>query len=331
MAESSLSVTRDDLRQEAGHSLGYARSGWDTEQTADIDAMVKTALRWFYYPPPLPGMKPHQWRFLRPTSTISVFGNTAGTVSGTPSYSNPSSTINTTAGIFVSTMLGKSLRFATSGNSYPIATVAASNQVTVTGDASGEGADQSITVLTDGIFALPDDFGAMEGPLTIESSSDRYDATRLTNEAHIRRLWLDATTEQIGKPAWAAVRPIAGTSATEGQRFELMIAPYLDATYTLEYTYMVLPDALTEGLPYHLGGAVHGETLLQAVRAACELKLDDERGVEWAQFMDRLAQSIQHDKTQLRARTGQYNGDRSDAPLELPRRRTSVTYGGTIL
>lgn len=335
MAEATLSVTRDTLRSEAGHFLGYQRTagGWDTEQAADVDAMVAAAQRLFYFPPPLvPGGRAHQWRFLRPTGSISVFGNTGATVSGTPSYSNPSSTINLTTAVLVSTMVGKSLRFTDSGNSYTITAVNSSTQLVVTGDASGEGSGEAVTVLTNGAFTLPDDFGAIEGPLTIQSSSTRYEATRLTSEGHLRRLWLDATTNTIGPPAWAAIRPVSGTTLTEGQRFELLLAPYLDATYTLEYAYLVLPDAITALLPYHLGGAVHGETLLQAVRAMCEQKLNDERGIEWEHFLTRLSASVAHDRRQGRARDGQYNGDRSDYQAGgRTRRATSVTYQGTIL
>lgn len=79
MAESTLSLTSDQLRQIIGHHLGYGRGvdvgerAWTTPQTNTITQTLKTGLGWFYTPPALtPGAEPHSWSFLRPWADITL-------------------------------------------------------------------------------------------------------------------------------------------------------------------------------------------------------------------------------------------------------------------
>jgi hypothetical protein len=77
MPESQLSLTIDDLKAEIGHYLGYGRGtpfsegAWDTYQTNNINALLKSGLSQVYTPPAVSQNEPpHSWSFLRPIDTI---------------------------------------------------------------------------------------------------------------------------------------------------------------------------------------------------------------------------------------------------------------------
>lgn len=75
MAESSLSITYDELRTEIGHflSVGSTPSEWNADTVALVARIIKRGLRQFYIPPLL-GREdlPHKWSFLEPTTTLSI-------------------------------------------------------------------------------------------------------------------------------------------------------------------------------------------------------------------------------------------------------------------
>lgn len=74
MAESTLSLTRDDLRQEVGLKLGYGLdvSGWTPDQIARIDICVRDGLGQFYVPITQDSKTVYEWSFLTPTVTATI-------------------------------------------------------------------------------------------------------------------------------------------------------------------------------------------------------------------------------------------------------------------
>jgi len=79
MAESTLSLSFNDLSGETGLFLGYGRGAanndppWSSQQQAVIDSCVKSGLRQFYFPPPLQGERTsYDWSFLRPTASLAL-------------------------------------------------------------------------------------------------------------------------------------------------------------------------------------------------------------------------------------------------------------------
>lgn len=66
MAESTLSLTLSDLRSEVGFYLGYGRTygSMSAAQAANVDAVVKSGQRRFYFA--------HEWSFLKPTATLAL-------------------------------------------------------------------------------------------------------------------------------------------------------------------------------------------------------------------------------------------------------------------
>lgn len=247
MAESTLSLSRDDLRSEIGFFLGFGQpdhrdsANWSSVQTETIDTILNAGLRQFYYPKRLEGdRKVHEWTFLRPTRT-------------------------------------------------------------------------QLTVVDQGDYNLPDDFGGLEGNLTFATNDDAWVSVTITSEQQIREL-RQITTTNTGWPRLAAVRPIlTPTAGATGTRYELLIWPEPDAIYTLSYRFNIMPEALTSGLPFPHGGLVHAETILESCLAVAERRLDDyESTYHHEMFTELLEASIQNDRALQVPHTLGYNADGSD-------------------
>lgn len=74
MAESTLSVTLNSLRQDIGPFLGYPRSvsSWSNTEKTDFDYVVDRGLRLFYFPPTGAAVPFYEWSFMRKTGTITL-------------------------------------------------------------------------------------------------------------------------------------------------------------------------------------------------------------------------------------------------------------------
>lgn len=161
---------------------------------------------------------------------------------------------------------------------------------------------------------LPEDFGGVEGNLTIQTASGvLWGPIRVTNpgEVDVQFAQLPAAT---GKPVMASVRWGAGTTQFGGQRAELYLWPTADQQYPLQFAYYVLPDYLTTANPYALGGMAHAETVLESCLAVLEERLDDipmGRGPHGIAFAARLEASVAMDRKSKAAWLGP-NLDRSD-------------------
>lgn len=167
---------------------------------------------------------------------------------------------------------------------------------------------------------LPDDFGGVEGLPTANPTSSTTQSSwpiNVVGEQVVREKYTRYPSA-TGRPELVAVEPLAGTSGYEGQRFRLAIYPEPDQDYNLTLTYYVNPDYLTGSKPYAMGGPQHAETILESCLAIAEQRLDDRSGVHTAQFLVRLAASIQADRKLKPALIG-YNGDRSDGDYPDPR------------
>jgi len=75
MAESSLSITFDQLAVEVAVFLGYSatKTDWSAAQLAEIDRYIQSGIRQFYYPPAGEGVpEGYEWSFAKPTTTLTV-------------------------------------------------------------------------------------------------------------------------------------------------------------------------------------------------------------------------------------------------------------------
>lgn len=160
----------------------------------------------------------------------------------------------------------------------------------------------------DRVAELPDDFGAMSGPIIyVSDSSGGMTQIPIGNEGGVQQRF-NLAPDATGAPLYAAIRPLTEISQLAGQRFELAVYPEADAVYTLSGTYHLLPDCLTGGKPFCYGGAAHAETILESCLAIAEQRLDDTSAVHSAKFQERLAASIGYDLA-LKPKMGGYVGD----------------------
>lgn len=73
--ESTLNLTMDELKAEAGAYLGHGRTStaWDSVETEEIDRLTETALRKFYFQASVnPKDTAHGWTFLKPVATVQL-------------------------------------------------------------------------------------------------------------------------------------------------------------------------------------------------------------------------------------------------------------------
>lgn len=180
------------------------------------------------------------------------------------------------------------------------------------------------------VVVLPDDFGGIEGQVTLLSTSSQASwPIDVVGEGKIRESF-SVLPDATGRPLMTSIVPLKGTGATQGQRYQMTVYPTADQDYRLQFEYYVLADYLTGALPYALGGMAHAETILESCLAIAEERIDDASAVHSQKFQERLAASIATDRRCKPQKLG-YNGDDSDA-RNISRRDlyeySRITYAG---
>ena len=159
-------------------------------------------------------------------------------------------------------------------------------------------------------YDLPDTFGGLIGDQITINESGLYQPIPVRGEGQVRAA--HRASSLTGRPQYAAVRPKSSTGST-GQRFELLVYPTPDGVYTMEYRFNVLTGKLTVSLPYPLGGAEHGDTIMESCLSVAEQIKNNERGLHTLAFKERLAASVSYDRRMFSPPTLGYNGDNSDS------------------
>jgi hypothetical protein len=232
MADSTLSVTYNELAASVGRFMGYGATSGDftADQLADVVRAINSGYRQFLSP--MVSGRSHTWSFLSPVTSLTL---TVG----------------------------------------------------------------------DWDYDAPDAFGGVKGPMTYSTEISSH-TIRQTGEGEIRRLRQVSLNQAM--PALFAVRPKT-PDATEGQRYEFLFYPTPDKAYVLNYSYYLHVNKLTAAAPYPLGGALHGETLMQACLAAAELQAQGQQGAQWQAYQERLAASIEMDIRSMTPETLGYCGN----------------------
>lgn len=141
-------------------------------------------------------------------------------------------------------------------------------------------------------YNLPTDFGGVMEELAYSAGSGRVVVSR-TTEDEIRALY--GRSDASGAPQYfglRAIQPGAGASSL----YEMFLYPVPNAAYTLSFRYAIEPEELSTTNLYHLGGAVHSETVLESCLAAAEKTMDDEgNGLHAQRFQQCLASSVKID------------------------------------
>ena len=317
---------------------------WSQEEEDDIGACIDSGLRQFYYPPPLQGEGnvSHNWSFLEPEFTFTIFADYSETTGETVAYGTYDSTLDYTpvsidAGsqVFRPEMVGQTF-VANDESEYEIVGYVSSTQIIVSGDASGETDTEVYSITTDAIFRLPDEHAGFTSDISFSESDNSYYSIERTSANRI----LSLRQQNLGqispsaRPLYAAEVPIRASdtrafrtsgNAVRGLRYELHVWPGPNGTFTMHATHNELQDT-TSMNDFPMGGMAHGETILASCLAAAELKVEDKKGIHWQTYMERLRASVHRDRVQFTPSKFGYNGDKSDSRGQANRYYKPATY-----
>jgi hypothetical protein len=180
-------------------------------------------------------------------------------------------------------------------------------------------------------YDAPDTFGGnIIGKITFDPD-ECYRHVKIVGEAEIRAM--RQRDNVTGRPRYLAVRAKTGShTGVTGTRFEFLVWPEPDSSYTLTYLYPVFLGKITAALPYPVGGAEHAETIKAAILSVAEAEEKQNLGGTMHQdYMRKLKGSIDRDRAKGPVYFG-YNADDSD---DVGHDRLSdpdfeVTYDGTL-
>lgn len=180
-------------------------------------------------------------------------------------------------------------------------------------------------------LTLPDDFGGIEGNITVATPASRWkQPIPIVNEGIIRELH-GRSPEQTGVPQMASVRAIQGVTPDRGQRFQLYWFPTTDVAFTAQVAYYHLGSYLDGTHQYFVGGSAHTETILESCLSIAEQRYDDiPNGVHSQKFFERLAASVAVDR-RYKPQTGLRNTDNSDFQDMAWNNREAVTTYNSVL
>lgn len=304
MAESTLSLTFDDLAKSTAFYLGYQRrastsDGLSSAQEANVIAANNAGYRKF--------LAAFEWSFLYPSVDAALFGTVNGTAAA-----GLTTTVTATTALFHPTMIGQSIVFDavagapyTAGTAYVITGYTSSTIITVATTAAAD-SSRLFRITPNGQYRLADDFGGIYGDRVRFANDEGWvRQITLTSEGIVGGLLQGSTSS--ARPERAGIRPLT-TDGVTGQRFEMLVWPIPDANYTARFRQLINPDALlTTKYPY--GGMAHAETLRLACTSAAESMFHVGPGPEEAKYQLALANSMRRDQRSIRAATVGIAGD----------------------
>ena len=307
----------------------------------DINETLDSGLAQFYNPPPLPGERNrHDWSFLHPKTTITIWGDIATDSSITITYgSYDSANDQTTATASGGTRFYPSMVDATfqaynnastpvATNTYTVKSYTSATVIVLAGNASGETDSTVYSFTSTGDYRLPDDHAGFIGKLHYDEADNSYYSLEVTGLGSI----LSARQQNIGsvssasRPLLAAEQPKSSDGAT-GQRSTLSIWPIPNGIYTMHYQYHAIQNALTDQ-EYPMGGQAHAETILESCLAVGESRIEDQQGNHSSAFIRLLTASVSRDRRAFAAQNLGYHAERSDGRAGRRRFHTPVTYEG---
>ena len=331
MADENLAITNDTLVRAVALELGWGWTAWsglDADSQSRVKHWISTGKRMFYSAPMLPKEKrPHIWSFLKPLTTLGLFhANTAGGAG----VDCTGTTLTDAAGGFTSHMVGGTVTFTASGNTYEVTAYGSATTLTLAADCSADD-EGAYTIHGYHVFALPAGFGALADPqLSYLEDTAVCAPLHVVGEGQLR-VYRSRSPSSTGRPHYCAVRSQTN-DGSEAPRYELVVFPDPDTNdYTVEYRYDLVPEYLVQDLSVTgevpLGANLYGQTLLNACLAAAEKGETGERGARWVDWAESLARSIYQDRQRLAPPTLGYH-DGGGAPLgRHPRHRvTSIVY-----
>lgn len=296
-------------------------ANWTTDMVADMLLCLRGGLRKVYYSAVLnPGDTPHQWSFLRPSTTLTTNAKySTGTITVVDGV------VALSGGTFPTWATYGWLAYG--GRYYEVATRNSGTVLTLTnvGTANDSAAGTTYELLQYKI-AMPSDFESLDGPIywhpdeslsniPLERRSDNY----------LRMLYQDSNTDTWEQePKFFALQP-ASVATTAAQTWLMSIWPTASTVMHFTFRYNVQMSDLDSTNTTPPGGAQHSELILEACLSEVELKYNDAPGPHTEKYFGLLASSIKLDRQIADADTVGVVPIKSP---DYPSRRISVTDPG---
>lgn len=306
MAESMLTLGYSDFQATVGRQLGYGTTiaSWSTDQVNEVDEIIQSGLRQFYFPPydQFSG-SPYKWSFLYLPGTLTTVSDySTGTISS-------SGTTVTLSGGTLPTWIATNGLLVVDSEEYTIASRTDSTHFELSSAPSVAFSGDSYVIEHDGNYVLPDDFGIIEGTLTYPKDYP-YNQIKKVSENAIRQL--RTYNDYPSYTLFYAIRTKSSPTATASSRQEIMLFPRPTTELTFSYSYMVLMNKLAATTnPYPYGGMIHSETILESILSIMEERGDNTQSIHKNKFAERLVASIGKDQENAPDCLG-LNTDKSD-------------------
>lgn len=301
----STQVTFAILQERVGHYLFGVRTGFSSDQQADIADCMNDGLRRVY--------GAHDWSFLRPLADVST---TAPYVTGTITIA--AGVVTLTGGTFPAWAASGLLQV--NNRYYSVASRGSDTQITLD--------STSVTVAAAASYKLarPEipldatfDAVANDSDLNYYPSPDCwYPPVKWRHDSTIRQL--EGNNPEIERPVFYSVRTVT-FDPTVGSRKVLALYPTPDQVYTLRVPMILRPVLLDATNLYAIGGEVLSQVMLEACLAAAEHNFEERDHVHEKRFTELIGIAIRDDQ------------DRSsptslgpDAPRGEPRHFSVVDY-----
>lgn len=296
--------------QNTGVTDATPRAFISGENLAATHRVIERGLRRFVNPVALDGDSPHQWRFLRPVHYLTT----------SPPYSTGTITVVsgavTGSGTTFPSTSANGWELVAGGGVYEVATYASGTSITLVDTSVNLAAGTAYTLVRPG-YDLPDNWGDLIGKLHYKPNQSillRMIESASWGEIQNHRALYDPG--YVFYPRRCCVIPKNFAIAT-GTRYRLYLDPAPDAAYQLVMRYAVRLDMPTNPTDYFPGSAEHSETLIAACLAVLESSADKERGVEHAEYVDRLRTSIALDRMTGPDTVGVMTDPMNEVPLSL--------------
>lgn len=189
-------------------------------------------------------------------------------------------------------------------------------------------------------YALPTNFGAQEGSVSLIDGNVGYSNVPIIGESRLRNMH-ELYRASTGSPKYVAFRPtiVNTTTAETGQQtatWKMIVFPTPDGIYSMSFKYRIDPFPLVAHNIVLFGAPIHSNTLTAACLAEAEIYKDGRHGPLWEDFVIKLEASIDFDQRAHAADYLGYNRDCSDMVSSLSRSKMrslgdfDVTYGGVL-
>lgn len=288
MAESGLSIGASDLRAEIGYFLGYGRTSgnWSAAQLSEINGIMQSGVRRVYYPVGVSDdTLGYEWSWLRPTTTLELYdGYSTGTVTVV------SGVVTLAGGTWPSWAAAGSITI--DSTEYTVDTRDSDSQITLDDLTVNEAAGTTYSLVHDGDYDLPDNFGRLVGGFHYPKNEYRADIVIVSVS---KLLAMRAYSDLDDAPNYAAIR-FKESDRTTGQRQEVLFYPRPNDSWILSYEYEAYSGTLTDSYPYTLGGMQLAELFIESCLAVAENRFGDELGQHNQQYAALLRDAIARDK-----------------------------------